>query len=260
MVVSARVVLLDIDGVLTVSWEPVEGAVEAVRALRDAGVPFALLTNTTSRTRASMASALTDAGFPVTAEDILTAPAVAAAYLREHHPDAGCLLLNSGDIVEDLTGVRLVDEHPDAVLLGGAGPEFDYATLNAVFGHLRDGARLLTMSTNLYWRTDDGLRLDTGFFLPGLERAAGVTATVVGKPSEEFFATALGRVDAEATDAVMVGDDVRSDVLGAQEHGITGVLVRTGKYERGDEDGVDGERPDHVIDSVADLPELLGLG
>ncbi|MCU1649085.1 MAG: hydrolase, partial [Pseudonocardia sp.] len=86
--IDAHAVLIDIDGVLTVSWEPLTGAVEAVRAIRDAGLPFALITNTTSRTRARIAATLAEAGFPVETEDVLTAPSAAAAYLREHRPDA----------------------------------------------------------------------------------------------------------------------------------------------------------------------------
>lgn len=69
-------VLIDIDGVLTVSWEPLPGAVEAMRRLRAADVPLALVTNTTSRTRARIAERLADHGFPVGPDDILTAPAV----------------------------------------------------------------------------------------------------------------------------------------------------------------------------------------
>jgi len=105
-------ILMDIDGVLTVSWRPLPGAVAAVWRLRDAGLKIALLTNTTSRTRASIAATLEGAGFPVTAGDVLTAPALAAGYLAEHYPGARCLLLNSGDIRADLEGVVLVDDHP----------------------------------------------------------------------------------------------------------------------------------------------------
>jgi hypothetical protein len=128
--------LIDIDGVLTVSWQPLPGAVAALRQLRTAGVPLALVTNTTSRPRASIASALAGAGFPVTAADILTAPAIAAAYLNNHYPGARCLLLNSGDIGEDLAGVTLAhrdDPAPvDVVLVGGAGPEFTAYLINSV--------------------------------------------------------------------------------------------------------------------------------
>jgi HAD superfamily hydrolase (TIGR01458 family) len=255
-------VLIDIDGVLTVSWRPLPGAVGAVTWLREQGLAVKLLTNTTSRTRAAIAATLAQAGFPVTAPDILTAPVVTAAYLAAHHPGARCFLLNSGDIAPDLADVRLIaGEGPDAgpaevVILGGAGPEFSYATLNRAFGHLMGGARLVAMHRNLYWRTDDGLRLDAGAFLAGLERAAGVTAAITGKPADAFFATALAAVGAEPGAALMVGDDIESDVLAAQRAGITGVLVKTGKYLPQTHQAALAP-PDHLIESIADLPAVL---
>jgi HAD superfamily hydrolase (TIGR01458 family) len=251
-------VLLDIDGVLTVSWRPLPGAVDAVTRLRDAGLAVALVTNTTSKTRVWMASTLAAAGFPVSIDDIFTAPAITAAYLARHHPGARCLLLNSGDIAEDLAGVTITDDtDADVVILGGAGPEFSYAALNRVFGCLLGGARLVAMGRTLYWRTDTGMQLDTGAFLAGLEQASGVAAEVTGKPSAAFFATALAAMAATASQTVMVGDDIQADVLAAQDHGLTGVLVRTGKYRPETLSGAPGV-PDHVIDSVADLPALLG--
>ncbi|MBE8474489.1 TIGR01458 family HAD-type hydrolase [Streptomyces justiciae] len=253
---SVRAVLIDIDGVLTVSWEPLPGAVEALREIRAAGLGVALVTNTTSRTRASIAGTLAEAGFPVAAEDILTAPAVTAAYLAEHFPGARCALLNSGDVGEDLAGVSLVDDDPDVVVLGGAGEEFGYAALNRAFGHLQRGARLVAMHRNLYWRTEDGLQLDAGAFLSGLEQAARTEAVVTGKPSRAFFASALARLGVGADEAVMVGDDVESDVLAAQAAGVTGVLVRTGKFLPETLRDASGT-PDHVIDSFADVPGLL---
>ncbi|MGW2706531.1 TIGR01458 family HAD-type hydrolase [Streptomyces sp. NPDC001340] len=255
---SVRAVLIDIDGVLTVSWKPLPGAVEALRRIRAAGLGVALVTNTTSRTRASIAETLAGAGFEVDAEDVLTAPALTAAHLAEHFPGARCALLNSGDIEEDLGGITLVDERPDVVVLGGAGPEFDYAALNRAFGFLQQGARLLAVHRNLYWRTEAGLQLDSGAFLLGLEKAARVEAEVMGKPSPAFFEAALARLGVTADQTLMVGDDVESDVLAAQRVGIAGVLVRTGKYQPETLAGASGT-PDHVVDSVADLPALLGL-
>jgi HAD superfamily hydrolase (TIGR01458 family) len=264
-------VLVDIDGVLTVSWKPLPGAVGALREIRGAGLEVALVTNTTSRTRASIAGVLTGAGFPVTADDILTAPTVTAAYLARHCPGARCALLNSGDdIREDLTGVRLTgyddtdsdmdpDVDVDVVIVGGAGPGFDYVALNRAFGQLQRGARLVAMHRNLYWRTDDGLQLDSGAFLLGLERAARREAEITGKPSAAFFEAALAHLGVAAGDALMVGDDIESDVLAAQRAGITGVLVRTGKYLPETQRDAGGS-PDHVVDSFADLPALLGLG
>ncbi|MGW1001878.1 HAD-IIA family hydrolase [Streptomyces sp. NPDC002520] len=255
---SVRAVLIDIDGVLTVSWRPLPGAVAALRAIREAGLGIVLVTNTTSRTRASIAATLADAGFPVTAEEILTAPSATAAHLA----GARCVLLNSGEVTEDLEGITLLGEDdgvPDVVLVGGAGPEFGYAALNRAFGYLQRGARLVAMHRNLYWRTDAGLQLDAGAFVAGLEAAAGTEAEVTGKPAPAFFQAALGRLGVSAREALMIGDDVESDVLAAQRLGITGVLVRTGKFLPDTLDRASG-RPDHVLDSFADLPGLLGLG
>jgi HAD superfamily hydrolase (TIGR01458 family) len=251
-------VLIDIDGVLTVSWQPLPGTVAALQRLREAALPLALVTNTTSRTRASIAAALAGAGFAVTAADILTAPVIAAAYLRERYPGARCLLLNSGDIVEDLTDVALArDGHAvDVVLTGGAGPEFSYRALNAAFGHLQRGARLVAMHRGLYWRTSEGLQLDSGAFVAGLEQAAGTTAEVVGKPAPAFYAAALAHLGAAAGGTVMVGDDIENDVLAAQRQGLTGVLVKTGKYLPRALHNASGT-PDHILSSFADLPVLL---
>jgi HAD superfamily hydrolase (TIGR01458 family) len=254
-----RAVLLDIDGVLTVSWQPVPGAVEAVARLRAAGLAIALVTNTTSRTRAWMAATLAGAGFAIGAEDIFTAPTITAAYLARNHPGAHCALLNSGDIAADLPGAKIIaagDPAPDVVILGGAGPEFSYPALNTVFGYLLGVARLVAMGRNLYWRTESGLQLDTGAFLAGLEQAAGVTAEVIGKPAAAFFQAALTSLRADPAAAVMVGDDVESDVLAAQRAGMTGVLVRTGKYLPRTLRAASGT-PDHVVDSIADVPSLL---
>lgn len=259
--------LLDIDGVLTVSWQPLPGAVAAVGALREAGYKVALVTNTTSRTRRDITETLDGLGFPVSQREVLTAPAITARYLAEHHPGARCALLNSGDGGADLVGVDLAggdlsgpvaaDEGPpDVVIVGGAGPEFSYEAMNRAFAAVRGGAALVAMHRNMYWRTDEGLRLDGGPFLLGLEQAAGVTAEVTGKPAAAFFLASLAVAGAMPEQAVMVGDDIASDVLAAQRCGLTGVLVRTGKYLPETERGAPG-RPDHVIDSVADLPGLL---
>jgi HAD superfamily hydrolase (TIGR01458 family) len=195
----------------------------------------------------------------VTAEDIVTAPTVAAAYLRDHYPGARCLLLNSGDIGADLIGITLAEQDAggvDVVLVGGAGPEFSYSAINRAFRCLQDGARLVAMSRAPYWRTNDGLQLDSGAFVAGLEQAAHTEAEVVGKPAAAFFEFAVGGLGVPAADALMVGDDVDNDVIAAQRCGLTGVLVRTGKYNARALAAAPAE-PDRVIDSIADLPALL---
>jgi HAD superfamily hydrolase (TIGR01458 family) len=250
--------LIDIDGVLSISWEPIDGAVETLGWLREQGIPFRLITNTTTHTREALAGTLRDAGFSVGPTDIVTAVAATAAHLRTNHAGARVFLLSDGDARADLEDVTLVDsdEPADVAVIGGAGDGFTYAALNHIFGLLNDGATLVGMHRNMYWRTAEGLQLDGGAFIAALEEATGSKATICGKPAPAYFEAALGMLDVQATRAAMVGDDVANDVLGAQSIGIIGVLVRTGKFRPADLERDDGV-PDHVIDSFADLPALL---
>ncbi|WP_372595434.1 HAD-IIA family hydrolase [Actinotalea sp.] len=257
---APRALLVDIDGVLVVSWEPLPGAVEAVGALAAAGVPMRFLTNTTSRTRAEITAALHGAGFPVGAEDVLTVTSATAAYLRREHPGARCLLLSSGDATADLDGIELVDpaaRDVDVVVLGGAGPEFTYPALNHALECLLAGAAFVAMHRNLLWRTRTGMQLDTGAYVAGLEQASGVSATVIGKPAPALFEAGLSSLGLRAHEAAMVGDDLDTDVRAAQRLGITGVQVRTGKFRPAQLDA--GGAPDVLLGSFAEVPGWLGL-
>lgn len=249
--------LLDIDGVLAVSWRAIPGAPEALAELRQGGVPVRFLTNTTSKTRISLAASLIGAGFDVRAEEILNATAATASFLRSEFPGARCLVVNEGDAGEDLEGIDVVTSgSADVVVLGGAGDSFSYQALNGAFRALANGAALVAMHRNLYWREADGLQLDGGAFVAALEASTGVEARVLGKPAPSFFQAGLDALGVDASSAVMVGDDVRNDVLAAQELGITGVLVRTGKFAPGDLAGLD-PGPDVILGSFADVPGWL---
>ncbi len=251
--------LVDIDGVLTVSWQPLPGIPEAFAKLRARDLSIRLGTNTTTRTRDEIAQQLEDLGLAVDASEILTAPAATAAFLRREYPGARCLLINEGDLTDDLEGVDLVGDGPvDVVLIGGAGPTFSYELVNRAFHALTEGAAFVAMHRNLSWRTTDGLQLDSGAFITGLEAATGVEATVVGKPSPAFFASGLEVLGLPSDQVAMVGDDVINDVLAAQAVGMTGVLVRTGKFHAESVAELN-KQPDVVLDSFADVPGWLGL-
>lgn len=254
---AIEAVLLDIDGVLTVSWKALPGATQALQRLRQQGVPIRLVTNTTTKTRSDLAATLRDAGFDVTDEEVVTAVVATAAYLRTTHPGAKVFVLSDGDAAADLEGVDLVDvEEADVIVLGGASEDFAYDTMNRIFRRLMDGARLVGMHRNLYWKTSEGWELDGGAYIAGLEAAADTVAAICGKPEETYFAAALEALGVGADRAAMVGDDMLNDVVGAKAVGLIGVLVKTGKYRPGDETRHDVQ-PDHVVDSIAGLPEIL---
>jgi phospholysine phosphohistidine inorganic pyrophosphate phosphatase len=252
-----RGVLLDLDGVVYVGDEPVVGAASTVDWLAREGIPHLYVTNTTSRPRAAIAAKLRGIGIPVETDRILT-PAVAAAdWLRLNGIERPALF------VPDATAAEFADRHPlaegaetgaGAVVVGDLGTRWDFAELNRAFRLLMRAPRppLVALGLTRYWRAEDGLRLDAGAYVRALEYAAGTSAVVLGKPDAAFYARAVEALGPGVDEVAMVGDDIRTDVDGAQRAGLTGVLVRTGKFSPADLSG--DVSPGAVLDSLADLP------
>jgi len=216
------------------------------------------VTNTTTRSKTQLGEELRAHGIEVDDEEIQTAASAAVSALSGKR----VLALTMHALVHDLEGIELVGEGADAVLLGGADetPEtnlvFSYMNLARAFGELELGAELYSLHRNKWWQTKRGPMLDAGAFVAGLEYASGVTATVLGKPSHAYFAAACEALDADPPLAWMVGDDLESDIAGAQGIGMRAVLVRTGKF-RPDTVERSRTRPDGIVSSLAHLPEWL---
>ena len=94
----------------------------------------------------------------------------------------------------------------------------------------------------------------------GFERYFPVVVTSeecgVEKPDARVFQRALRALGAEAAAAVMVGDDPHCDIHGASELGISTVQTTEFTGARRAEDQADA-RPDAVISSLSELPEVL---
>jgi HAD superfamily hydrolase (TIGR01458 family) len=251
-------ILLDVDGVVHVSGAPIAGAAAAVRRLRADGHRIRFVTNSTTRSRAQIRDQLRAMGIELEDDELQTTGGVAARALQGKR----VLALTMPGLLDDLEGLQLVGMNVDAVLLGGAdegeetGRVFSYLNLNRAFHELEAGAELYCLHKNRWWQTADGARLDTGAFVAGLEYAADIEATVLGKPSNAYFAAALEALDAEAGLTWMVGDDLENDIIGAHKHGMKTLLVRTGKF-RPDEVERSQVQPDGIVSSIAQVPDWL---
>jgi HAD superfamily hydrolase (TIGR01458 family) len=136
------------------------------------------------------------------------------------------------------------------VVVGDAQHNFNYENLNKAFRILDEGAQLIAIANNRYFKDNDGaLSMDAGCFVSALEYVSGQKAHLIGKPSKEFYHLAAKSLGVLSQECVMIGDDIESDVAGAQQAGLTGVLVKTGKFN-----SKDLEReftPDLILDSIA---------
>lgn len=251
-----RGILLDIDGVLHVSMQPIEGAADTLRLLEQQGYATCFVTNTTTSARATLVKQLRAIGLPIAEERVVTAPVATAQYIRQHFPGKRVWLLTKGNTAEDFAGIELVEDHADIVVIGGAEELLTYEAMNRAFRMLMDGALLLGTHANLYWRTRDGLQLDSGAYIRALEAATGQQATILGKPARAFFEQALQRIGIPAQEAIMVGDDIENDIGAAQQAGLRAVLVCTGKHSA-DSPLLERIKPDAILPSIVDVPGWL---
>jgi HAD superfamily hydrolase (TIGR01458 family) len=244
------------DGVLYNSETPIPGAGDVLGWVRQKAIPYAFVTNTTSRGRGVLVEKLRAFGIEADEDDIFT-PCVAA---REHMAEGGSVALFVPQKTHvEFAGLPLLS--PDAetgarwVVVGDLGEDWDFRTLNRAFRLLQSTpeAELVALGLTRYWQAQDGLRLDTAPYVAALECATGRKAIVMGKPAAKFFHAAARKLGVPPEEILMLGDDVHIDVGGGQKAGLKGGLVKTGKYRPGD---LDGEvRPDVVLDSIAALPD-----
>jgi HAD superfamily hydrolase (TIGR01458 family) len=252
--------LIDLDGTLYVGGQAIAGAPGALQGLRSRNIPFRVVTNTTSRSRAMLVTRLEAYGFAIAAEEIFTAT-LAGAELARRAGFNSVSPFTPEPALEDLQGLELLGgtsgraagQVPDAILVGDLGDRWTYALMQEAFDYLMNGAAFIAFSKDRYWLRDGRLALDAGPFVAGLEFASRTQARLAGKPSTDFFRAALQSLGSIPPDRVaMVGDDLWSDVQGAQIAGLQGWLVRTGKFRAAalEESGI---VPDRILDSIAAL-------
>ena len=251
-------VLFDLDGVLYQKGEAIRGAAETVTWFQERKIPHLFLTNTTSKPRTALVEKLAAFDIEVEAARILTPALAAVHWLKEHPTDKPTALFVPDATREEFADVELLPDSADsgagAVVVGDLGEGWDFHTLNRAFRLLIDETRptLIALGMTRYWLAPDGLRLDTAPFVVALQHASGTRPLVLGKPAAPFFQAALEMVGEPASNTVMVGDDIRGDIGGAQQIGVRGILVRTGKFRPADlEQDIE---PAAVIDTIADLP------
>ena len=254
---STKGILFDLDGVLYVSSSAIEGAIEAIAKIRASGIPCRFVTNTSTLSLSSLHKKIHQLGFTIPENEIISAPQAALFYLQQLQ-DPVCRFLLADDVKKDFSEFRQSDSEAEYIVVGDIGNTWSYALLNEVFSCLMHGAKLIAIHKNRFWQTEHGLQMDIGGFVDGLEYASGTKAMIIGKPSRDFFQIALDHMGLQANQVAMIGDDIDVDVEGAQQAGLKGILVRSGKYRKSYTE-LSAVTPDLIIDSVAQLPDALKI-
>jgi HAD superfamily hydrolase (TIGR01458 family) len=252
-----QAILFDLDGVLYQAGKAIPGALRTLEWVRRKGIPHRFVTNTTSKPRSAICAKLAAMGIPVEAEQIISPPLAARHWLQTHAQGSVALFVPEATQSE-FAGLPVWNgentQAVDAVVLGDLGEAWSFARLNQAFRCLMNDPppRLIALGMTRYWKTAEGLQLDAGPFVAALQYATGIEPLVLGKPATAFYQVAADGLGLAMDELLMIGDDIRGDVEGAQRAGLHAVLVRTGKFQAADLQC--GVHPDAVLDSVADLP------
>ena len=255
-----QLIMLDLDGTLYVGKQPIPGAIACIKNLRERGIKLRFLTNTTTKSQSELVAQLRAMGFTLVEDELISAPVGAKLELlslqQQLQRPVRIWPVVAESIKPDFSEFFWDETAPDFVVLGDIGDAWDLTLINRLFNVMHAGAELIALHKNRFWQTEDGLKADIGFFVAGLEYVSSKSARVMGKPNRDFYQRVLDSAGVDNMDALMVGDDIDSDVGGAQQMGIRGCLVRTGKYRAAyaEQSTV---KPNYILDSIAGLTELV---
>ena len=249
-------VLLDLDGTVWLGNDAIDGAAEAVAALREAGKAVAFLTNDVRHAPEEFVRKLWRLGIRAALSEVVTAGAAVQFRLAQRGGGAA-YVVGSQALVDHVAeaGMRIVNRtefapRADVVVVGGhEGLHFEELKI-ATQAVLRD-AELIGATRDVTFPMPDGPWPGTGAVLAAIEAAAGRKADIViGKPEPPMYAAARDRLGEGR--CLAVGDRLDVDVAGARHAGMDSALVLTGSTSRADANAAD-PRPTHVADSLAAL-------
>jgi len=247
--------LIDLDGVLYNGNEIIEKAPEAIQYIKNKGYKTLFITNTTSISLKGIHQKLISLGFNVDEEEIFSAPKAAVNFLRKQN-NPKCFFVLNDDLKEEFAEFGTDEFSPEYIVAGDIGNLWNSEVLNKVFKMILNGSKLLALHKGKYWLTENGLKFDIGLYVAGLEFVTGKQAIVMGKPSNDFFNTAIQKLNLKHHEVAIIGDNIDTDIGAAQFLGLLGILVRTGKYN---EDYVIHShiRPEVIIDSIIDVQKYF---
>jgi NagD protein len=246
--------LIDMDGVIYRGIEPIPGAVEFIKFLRENNYPFLFLTNNSQRTNRDVCYKLQKMGFDVVDEDIFTCGMATAKYLASRKENGTAFVIGEGGLLTELhnMGYSIVDDHPDFVIIG-EGRTIMLESVDKAINMVMNGSRLIATNLDPNCPVGNGkYRAGCGAFVSMLECATGKKAFSVGKPSPVMMRMARKILNLSTDETVMIGDTMGTDILGAGSMGFTTILTLSGVTNEQDLDQF-GYSPDFIIPSIKSL-------
>lgn len=220
-------ILIDLDGVLRIGKTPANGLQNFLNYIYESGRPAGVISNVTLSNAEMIKVFFEDLGIDFRLP-LMTSADATLQYVTNNYKSVAAFC--SEPVLSMFREIQNLN-NPEAVVVGDLGKAWDFETINTIFKLVLAGADLIAMQKNRFWKTpEDGLLIDAGAFVAGLEYATQKEAVLVGKPSPIYFKSGLQMLGLpEDSDFVMLGDDLESDITGANNLGGESILIYTGK-------------------------------
>ena len=252
-----QALLIDLEGVLYSDNKLISGSIEVVKELKKQGLKLRFLTNTTTAPRKNILEKLLNFGFDIEENEIFTPIIATKNYLRDNAVKKISLVTNI-EIIEEFKEYEITQKNPDAVIMGDIYKNFNWEILDRVFKLVYlNNAALIALHQNKYCIRDNKVSLDLGPFIKAIEYASNKKSILMGKPEKNFFDLAVKDLDINNENILMIGDDITSDIEGSINANLKAIQVKTGKFQENDHKN--SIQPYKRIESIADLPKLVGL-
>jgi HAD superfamily hydrolase (TIGR01450 family) len=230
LVEAHDLVMFDLDGVVYVGGEAIDGVAEVIDRVRGSGRHVAFVTNNASRTPDEVAAKLTKVGVAAAPGDVVTSAQAAARLLAEEHGEGARVLLLGGEGLRvALLEAGLVPvEDPDGAVAvaSGYGPDVRWRDIMRAATLVRDGLPYVASNTDLTIPTPYGLAPGHGVLVRTITGFAGVDAIVAGKPERPLMEETVLRVGGDRP--LMIGDRLDTDIEGAHAIDAPSLLGLTG--------------------------------
>ncbi|MFF2526071.1 HAD-IIA family hydrolase [Streptomyces liangshanensis] len=249
--------LTDMDGVLIHEGVPIPGAAEFLKALRESGKPFLVLTNNSIYTPRDLQARLARMGLDVPVDNIWTSALATAKFLETQRPGGTAYVIGEAGLTTALhdIGYILTDHEPDYVVLGETRT-YSFEALTRAIRLINGGSRFICTNPDETGPSTEGPLPATGAVAALITKATGKDPYFAGKPNPLMMRTGLNAIGAHSETSAMIGDRMDTDVLAGLEAGMETFLVLTGVTTPADIDRYPF-RPSTVVDSIADLVDRI---
>ena len=249
---TIRGIISDLDGVAYRGEQPIPEPVQAFRAWHSRGVPYAFVTNNSTKSAAQFAAKLNSMGITATAAQVFnTISATAALMLEGWRRGTSMFAIGERplfDALED-AGYRQAGENAEVVILG-FDSDLTYAKLRTAVRAALDGATLVVTNPDVLTPVDDGYEPCVGALAAAITAAVPIAVPIIaGKPQPFTIEQALAYLGTKKSKTVMIGDQISTDIAAGQNTGLRSILVASDVPFN----AVAGITPDRVVSSLLDL-------